>query len=374
MISTLFLFGALLVSAQSIATQPASVLELRVFDADGKRAPVDANRRHSFKCADRILYCVRCPKGETPREWRDTPEGTSSSFCGPADTSFVVEPGERYVYAYVGKDIQPIEGEVTIGFDDALTVRELHVGPVREREKLRVLLARPNGAPLQHDFQVSVESLVTGLTLFRAASTPGETRYGDLLPVGRYRVRFETEENAPGFCGNGWMPEPAPFGDWVETIDLVAGQPVLIDSFLWLGGKLRLALDVPVGVEALEKSWSHSFPTQSEPKQADWLGLGRKGPGARVTLRPDPALRAAPRERGMPIIADTGLSFFYMPRLHPTYQYDVMLPGDEQTSADWIPPGDYIVRVEARDFAPTEAKVRIQAEVTTELRIGLTPR
>jgi hypothetical protein len=175
-------------------------------------------------------------------------------------------------------------------------------------------------------------------------------------------------------CGNGWFPEPAPFGDWIETIDLTADRPVEIDALLWSGGKLRLALDLPDSMEPLEKQWSERFPTRGEPKEADWLNLGTKGPGARVTLRPDPSAPITPRERGMPEIAGTTVHFFFQPKLLIAYQYDVLLPGDEQTSADWIPPGAYIVRVEAREFAPVEAKVRIQVDETTELRIKLTPR
>jgi hypothetical protein len=69
-----------------------------------------------------------------------------------------------------------------------------------------------------------------------------------------------------------------------------------------------------------------------------------------------------------------GALAFFMPNLLVSYHASALLPGDEETSADWIPPGDYIVRVEAREFAPAEAKVSIRADETAKLRIELAPR
>ena len=63
-----------------------------------------------------------------------------------------------------------------------------------------------------------------------------------------------------------------------------------------------------------------------------------------------------------------------MPTLRASSHFPALLPGDEETTSDWIPPGDYIVRVEARAFAPAEAKLSIRADETTELRIELVPR
>ncbi|MDZ4774180.1 MAG: hypothetical protein SGI72_13705 [Planctomycetota bacterium] len=55
----------------------------------------------------------------------------------------------------------------------------------------------------------------------------------------------------------------------------------------------------------------------------------------------------------------------------PGTVHSVVLPGDEQTTADWIPPGAYVVRVESREFALIEAPVRIHSEDTAELRLRL---
>jgi hypothetical protein len=235
---------------------------------------------------------------------------------------------------------------------------------------LRIQVARPDGSRLNHDFQVRVESLATGLTLFRSEKSSEEATYGDRLPVGRYRVRVETEENTPS-CGTGWMPKPAPFGDWVETIDVAVGAPVEIVSTLWFGGKLRLALDVPRDIRPRDEVWRDRYPTQGEPPDGEPPEI--RGPGARVTLRLDPEFTAPPRERGMPEVEGLALRFPIVTEF-PNFQFDALLPGDEQTSAEWIPPGAYIVRVEAPDFAPIEAKVRIHCEDTTELRLKLTPR
>jgi hypothetical protein len=186
-------------------------------------------------------------------------------------------------------------------------------------------------------------------------------------------VRIETEESDDWDCGQGAPRNPAPFGDWVETVDLGAGEPVGIESFLWFGGKLRVALEIPRGSESKEERWRKQFPTDRNPPEYGWLQLGTKGPGARVTLRPDPDAAVTPLERGMPEMAGTTVKFLFQNKVRPLLQYDVILPGDEETSADWIPPGAYIARIEARDFAPVEAKVRIQVDETTELRVKLTP-
>jgi len=91
-----------------------------------------------------------------------------------------------------------------------------------------------------------------------------------------------------------------------------------------------------------------------------------------VTLRPDPVGLAPEHEPGMP---EPGAPLeFYMPRLLVSSHAPALLPGDEETSADWIPPGDYIARVAARGFAPAEAKVSIRADETTSVRIELVPR
>jgi hypothetical protein len=317
---------------------------------------------------------VRCPKGETPRPGWNTPEAAGSSSPGRGDTIFYVEPGERYVYAYVGKDIQPVEGEVTIAPFTPWTVRELHVEPEVKKQALRVHLTRPDGSPLAHDFQVRVESLATGLPLFEWESLGAETRYGDVLPVGRYRVRVTTEESFPG-CASGWMPKPAPFGAWVETVDLTPERPVEIESSVWFGGKLRLTLDVPRETLPIQDSWRERFPTNWNPPEVGWLVLGARGPGARVTLRPDPDVAPEPRERGMPEFSSNTLHFFFgRPAPHGRLHLDGILPGDTQTTSDWIPPGAYIARIEARDFEPVETKVKVRVGETTECRVRLTAR
>src|SRR5678815_2532687 len=131
----------------------------------------------------------------------------------------------------------------------APTPARLRVVPIGKTQSLQIHLSRPNGMPIHHDVQVSIESLVMGLTLFRSEPTAHDFTYSADLPVGRYRLRVETEDNVP-LCISGWLPKPAPFGDWVEIVDLDAGQPVAIESILWLGGKLRLALEVPRGMES----------------------------------------------------------------------------------------------------------------------------
>lgn len=377
MITTLLLFCVLRYVGESSPPVPPPRLELRVFDANCEPARVDSNRSWRWDPPARILYCVHCPRGERPETRWETLKAAGSSSPGRGDTIFFVEPGERYVYAYVGKEIQTVEGEVTIAPNTPLTVRELRVEPNLKTQTLRVHPTRADGSPLAHDFQVSVESLVTGLTLFRSERDANESRYGDVLPVGRYRVRVETEENPPG-CASGWQPEPAPFGDWVEVVDLTSERPVEIEAAMWFAGKLRVGLDVPRGPVPREESWRVRFPTELEPPEMGWLSMGSRGPGARVTLRADPDGLLAQRERGMPDFASTPVRFFFsQPEFAGFFallQFDVILPGDAQTSADWIPPGAYIARIEARDFEPVEAKVWIQIDETTELRVELTPR
>lgn len=357
---------------QVVPPETRPQLELRVFEADGRRARVDANGHESFGSSHRILFCIHCPPGQVPHPWLDDAEGAGPLFAGTADATFYVTPGERYVYAYVGKDIQPIEGEVTIGAHDPLTVRELHVSPVRDQGRLRLALSRPDGTRIQHDFQVGLESLASGLTLFRSQHSRSESWYGDLLPAGRYRVRVETEENALGFCGNGWNPAPAPFGDWVAVVDVRPGETTELDARMWKGGKLRLALDLPPGMPAREEIWGKQFPTDHEPPEAGWIRLGMRGPAARVTLRVDPDAPRPRREPGMSGFPAT--LRFCMPKLMIAYHSGAILPGDEETSADWIPPGHYIARIEARDFEPAEAKILIRADETTALRVQLVAR
>ncbi len=344
-------------------------LEFRILDEQCKPARVDGNWPNEFEYGERILYCVRCPKGETPSPWGDEPEAADGTLWDP-HVAFLVRPGERYLYAYVGKDITPVEGEITIAPGEPLVVRELHVGPTAEQGNLRLRPTRPDGSSIHHDFQVSVESLVTGLTLFRHVSGPSEARYGDRLPAGRYRVRVETEENSP-MCGNGWNPKPAPFGDWVSIVEIEPHVLNEVEARMWEGGRLRLALDLPEGMSSRRELWTRRYPWQGDPLEFHWLHMGAHGPGARVTLRPDPAARSPERGPGMPDL-DRPLSFF-IPKVLACHQAPALLPGDEELS-EWIPPGDYLMHVEARDFEPLNARVSIHVGETSALRLQLVAR
>jgi hypothetical protein len=193
---THMLLGALLQVAPLDPTPPAPRLELNVFEADLSRPRRCATSSGAAEVqSDPVLRSL--PKGETPQPWINTPMERRPRSSALAETGvFVVEPGERYIYAYVGKDIQPIEGEVTIGMHDAFTVRDLIVEPSVRTQMLRVHLSRPNGMPIRHDMQVSVESLVTGLTLFQSAIPANESRYGMFCRSPLPRARRERRERA----------------------------------------------------------------------------------------------------------------------------------------------------------------------------------
>jgi hypothetical protein len=316
-----------------------------------------------------VLLCVRCPLGEAPQPWLETPESPTTRLFAPSRI-FLVEPGERYVYAYVRKGIAPVAGEVTIAANEFRTVCELRAEPVSAVGELELEVARPDGSPLARDFQVRIESPENGLPLYSSRRETSGSSWRASLPPGRYRLRIETEDSVP-WCGTGWTPSPAPFGDWTGPIEIRSGKKSTLDVRLRRGGKLRLALALPAG-SPTPAEWAARYPTRTSPREAGWLDLGTRGPGARVTLRPDPDGHAPERSPGAP---EPGAPLaFFMPNLHVSSHAFAILPGDEQTSADWIPPGDYIVHVEAREFAPAEAKVSIRADETTALRIELAPR
>jgi len=344
-------------------------LELHVLDADGKEAEVRRNRPDVDDPDGGVLLCVRCPRGEQPQPWLDTPKIPSSNPYAPSRV-FLVEPGERYVYAYVRDGIAPVEGELTIEENAFRSVRELRAVRAAAAGELELEIARPDGSPLARDFQVNVESPENGLPLYSSERDTTGSTWQRALPPGRYRLRIETEDSVP-FCGTGWTPSPAPFGDWTGTIEIRSGEKSKLDVRLWRGGKLRLALALPPGSTAPTR-WIAQYPTELSPREAGWLELGARGPGARVSLRPDPAGRPPEHAPGMP--EPGGALAFFEPNLHVSYHACALLPGDEETSADWIPPGDYIVRVEAREFAPAEAKVTIRPDETAKLRLELVPR
>ncbi|MBK7642756.1 MAG: hypothetical protein IPJ19_06835 [Planctomycetes bacterium] len=345
------------------------VLELHVIDADGKDAQVRRNRPDIDDRDSGMLLCVRCPAGTRPSFGINVPDTPLSNPHAPARV-FLVERGERYVYAYVRPGFAPIAGEITIAPSTFRSARELRVEPAAASGELKLELTRPDGAPLARDFQVTLESLSNGLPLFFSKRDTSGSSWHDTFPPGRYRVRIATSDSTP-LCGTGWVPAPAPFGDWTAPVEIRSGATTQLGVRMWRGGKLHLAL-VPSPGSPTPARWPARFPTRSFPPESDWLQLGARGPAATVTLRPDPEGLAFERETGAP---EPGAPVeFLSSGLNASYHFPALLPGDEETSADWIPPGDYILRVESRDFAPAEAKLSIRADETTNLRVELTSR
>lgn len=362
-------------------------LVLRVVDDEGQPVQPRRNRIDIDEPGDALLECVRCAPGERPNPWTNTPRSLDSQ-PGRASQVFLVEPGERYVYAFVSRESPVLEGEITIGASDFECVRELRL-PARAPApaagdakagadtlagwtgELALALTRPDGEALAHDFQVELDSLETGLELFHSRRDTSGSAYEERLPSGRYRLRVRTEDSVPE-CGTGWTPAPAPFGEWTSEVEIRRGQRTHVDVRFWRGGKLRLELALPPQAASQEARWRELYPTRTSPPQAGWLELGARGPAAVVTLRADPAGSALVREPGM---REPGEPLeFGLRGLYRHYHYAGILPGDEEETHDWIPPGDYLLHVESREFATAEARITIRADETRALRVQLVPR